>query len=114
MGQNLAGANIKAKELVPIILSTVVRGPLLQRSQVCYHCDNSSVVAALSEGSAQNAIVMQLLHCIWFFITHHDIHIVYKHIAGSKNIAADPLSRNNLSSFSPLAHRLHRSPCHSC
>ena len=53
-----------AKELVPIILSTAVWGPQLHRSQVCYHCDNSSVVAALSKGS----VVMQLLHCLWFFI----------------------------------------------
>ena len=86
------GANIMAKELVPIILSTAVWGPLLQRSQVCYHCDNSSVVTALSKGSAHDAIVMQLLRCLWFFIAHHDIHIVCEHIVGSKNIAADHLS----------------------
>ena len=48
-----------AKELVPIILSTAVWGPLLQRSQVCYHCDNSSVVAAISKDLAHDAVVMQ-------------------------------------------------------
>ena len=67
---------------------------------MCYHCDALSVVAALSKGLAHDAVVMQLLHCLWFFIAHHDIHnIVCEHIAGSKNIAADHLSRNNLSSF---------------
>ena len=92
-------ANIMAKELVPIILSTAVWGPQLHRSQVCYHCDNSSVVAALSKGSAHDRVVMQLLRCLWFFIAHYDIHIVCEHIAGSKNVVADHLSRNNLSSF---------------
>ena len=99
MGQNLAWGHVMAKELVPIILSTAAWGPLLQKSHVCYHCDNSSVVAALSKGSAHDPIVMQLLRCLLFFIAHHDIHIVCEHIAGSKNIAADHLSRNNLSSF---------------
>ena len=42
---------------------------------------------------------MQLLCCLRFFIAHYDIRIVCKHIAGSKNIAADHLSRNNLLSF---------------
>ena len=96
-----------ANELVPIILSTAVRGPQLHRSQVCYHCDNLSVVAPLSRGSAHNAVVMPLLHCLWFFIAHYDIHIVCEHIAGYKNVTADHLSHNNLSSFSPFAHRLH-------
>ena len=56
-----------AKELVPVILSTAVWGPQLHRSQVCYHCDNSSVVAALSKGSAHDRVVMQPLRCFWFF-----------------------------------------------
>ena len=92
-------ANITAKELVSIVLSTAVWGPQLHRSQVCYHCDNSSVVAALSKGSAHDIVVMQLLRCLWFFIAHYNIHIVCDHIAGSKNVVADHLSRNNLSSF---------------
>ena len=79
-------ANIMAKELVPIVLSTAVWGPQLHRSQVCYHCDNSSVVAALSKGSAHDIVVMQLLRCLWFFIAHYDIHIICEHIAGSKNV----------------------------
>ena len=44
--------NIMAKELLLIILSTAVWGPKLQKSQVCYHCNNSSVVDALSKGFA--------------------------------------------------------------
>ena len=96
-----------AKELVPIILSTAVWGPQLHRSQVCYHCNNSSVVAALSKGSAHDAVVMQLLRYLWFFIAHYDIYIGCEHIAGSKNIVADHLSYNNLSSFFPPAHRPH-------
>ena len=93
-----------AKKLVPIILSTAVWGTQLHRSQVCYRCDNSSVVAALSKGLAHDVVVMQLLHCLVFY----DIHVV-----GSKNVVANHLSHNNLSSFSPPAHRPHRFPYHS-
>ena len=97
---NWKGANIMAKELLPILLSTAVWGPQLQGNQVLYQCDNSSVVAAIKKGSARDVVVMQLLRSLWFFVAHYDIHIICEHIAGSSNIAADHLSRNNISSFS--------------
>ena len=56
--------NIMAKELLPIILSTAIWGPKLQKSQVCYHCNDSSVVDALSKSSARDTVVMQLLRCL--------------------------------------------------
>ena len=68
-----------AKELVPIILSTAVWGPQLNRSQVCYHCDNSSVIALFSKGSAHDAEVMHLLHCLWFLL-HIMTYILFANI----------------------------------
>ena len=50
--------NIMAKELLPIVLSTAVWDPKLKKSQVCYYCDNSSVVDALSKGSARDTVAM--------------------------------------------------------
>ena len=35
---------------------------------MCYYCDNSSVVAALSKGLAHNAVVTQLLRCSGFLL----------------------------------------------
>ena len=69
-----------AKELVPIILSTAVWGPQLYRSQVCYHCDNSSVVAALSKGSTHDVVVIQLLHCLCGFLLYIMTYILFVNI----------------------------------
>jgi len=67
-------ANIMAKELVSIILSTAQYGFHSCRGLKCYQCDNSSVIAALSKGSAQDTVVMQLLRHLWFFIAYYDTH----------------------------------------
>ena len=70
-----------AKELLPIVLSTAVWGPQLRRHQVLCQCDNSSVVAAIKKGSARDVVVMQLLHSLWFFVAHYDIHIICEAVA---------------------------------
>ena len=59
-----------AKELLPIILCTAIWDSQLNRSHVCYHCDNLSIMAALSKGSGYDAVVMELLHCLCFFMTY--------------------------------------------
>ena len=95
----MAGSKYYGKELIPILLSTAAWGPQLQGHQVLYQCDNSGVVAAIKKGSARDLVVMQLLRSLWFFVAHYELNIVCEHIAGSSNVAADHLSRNNISSF---------------
>ena len=90
---------IMAKEMLPIVLSCVVWGPILARRKVLFQCDNSSVIAALLKGSAKGDIVMHLLRCLWFFVAHYDIMLMPEHIAGADNCTADHLSRNNMHTF---------------
>ena len=40
-----------AKELVPIVISRAVWGPIISRKTVLFQCDNSAVVAAVQKGS---------------------------------------------------------------
>ena len=98
---------IMAKELFPIVLSTAVWASSLARHKVLYHCDNSSVVAAICKGSARDATVMQLLRSLWFFTAHYDIDLACTHIAGVANTTADHLSRNNTALFFHRIHTLH-------
>ena len=42
---------------------------------------------------------MHLLRCMFFVATRLDIHIHASHIPGVENVAANPLSRNYLSTF---------------
>ena len=65
--------NIMAKELVPIILSCAVWGPLLTKKTTVFQCDNRSVVDAINKGSSKDAMVMHLLRCLWFFTAIFDI-----------------------------------------
>ena len=91
--------HIMSKELLPIVLSCVVKGPLLARHKVPFQCDNSGVVAALQKDSARDSTVMHLLRCLWFFVAHYNIVLMSEHIAGVDNCTADHLSRHNMHSF---------------
>ena len=94
-----SSVNIMAKELVPIIISCAVWGPLLKQRSTEFHCDNQCLVAVINKGSSKDAVVMHLLRCLWFFTTVFDIHITATHIAGKLNKAADMLSRNQAAKF---------------
>ena len=95
-------STIMAKETVPVVSSCAVWGPDLSRKSVCFQCDNSSVVAALSKGSAKEQTVMHLLRCLWFFVAYYDIHLVATHISGVANLTADSLSRSQMQLFFTL------------
>ena len=56
--------NIMAKEMVPVVLNCSVWGPLLGKHSVLFECNNSSVVAALLNGTAKDNAVMHLLHVL--------------------------------------------------
>ena len=90
---------IMAKEFVPIVVSCVVWGPLLQHKNTEFHCDNQGPVAAINKGSSKDKIVMHLIRCLWFFTAVFDIHITATHIARISNNDADMLSRNQASKF---------------
>ena len=94
-----SSVNIMVKELVPIIISCAVWGPLLQESSTKFHCDNQGLVASINKGSSKDTMVMHLLRCLWFFTAAFDIHITAIHIAGKTNNAADMLSRNQTAKF---------------
>ena len=88
-----------AKELVPIVISCAIWGPLLSRRSILFKCDNTGVVAAVKKGSAREPLVMHLLRTLWFFVAHFDISINIEHIAGVHNGVADTLSRDNIQQF---------------
>ena len=46
--------DIMAKELVPIVLSCAVWGPLILQKKLEFRCDNHSLVDAINKGSSKN------------------------------------------------------------
>ena len=91
--------DIMAKELVPIVLSCAVWGPILSGYGVEFKCDNQSVVDSISKGSSKEPITMHLLRCLWFFSAYFGIRVTASHIPGVVNTAADQLSRNKSAEF---------------
>ena len=102
-----ASHHIAAKELVPVVMAIALWGAQWQATTVLVRSDNTSVVAALTSGSAKDPLLMNLLRCLHFYLAHFDIHLVARHLAGVENTAADALSRDNLTVFfqcQPLAN----------
>ena len=94
--------NIAAEELVPIVIAAALWGAQWAGHSICFHSDNMAVMAILGKGSSTDRLLMHLLRCLLFYAAYFTFHIHSEHIPGIMNVAADALSRNNLSSFSSL------------
>ena len=88
-----------AKELVLIVFSGAVWGPLFSKRSIKFHCDNRSLVDAINKGSSRDEMVMHLLRCLWFFTAIFNIKITTSHIPGVSNSSADMVPRNQAKDF---------------
>ena len=61
---------IAVKELIPIIIASVVWGESWKGHLVRCRCDNQAVVAALSSRSSTEANIMHMLRCLFFVEAH--------------------------------------------
>ena len=102
--------DIMTTELVLIVLSCAVWGPLLSGYRVGFKCDNWSVIDSINKGSSKEPIAMHLLRCLWFFSAHFDIRVVASHIPGVVNITVDQLSRNKSMEFLQANPHASRTP----
>ena len=91
--------NIATKELVPIVLAVGLWGSAWKGLHILVRSDNMAVVELLRSRSSRDPDLMQLLRCLHFLAARYDISLAALHIRGVDNIAADALSRNDLSSF---------------
>ena len=101
--------NIAAKELVPVVIAAAVWGALWRGQHIRFHSDNMAVVAIMSSGTAGTPLLMHLLRCFSFYSAYYGFHHSCVHIPGVLNVAADALSRNNLSLFLSLAPQVPQS-----
>ena len=94
--------DITTKELLPIVLAAAIWGREWHGQAVCFHTDNMGVVAILQKRSANNAMALHLLRCLYFYAAFYRFEYVSQHIPGVVNVAADAISRNNLTLFFSL------------
>ena len=94
--------HISAKELLPVVVSSALWGSSWAGKRILFRCDNMAAVHALNNRSARDPSLTYLLQCLFFFEAHFQFEHIASHIRGRENIAADALSRNQLSHFLSL------------
>ena len=90
---------IAPKELLPILFAVAIWGSQWAGSLVECHCDNMAVVMVVNAGCCKDPMLMHLLRCLFFLAAHFSVTVKALHIPGVENIAADAISRNDLSRF---------------
>ena len=91
--------HIAVKELLPVIIASLIWGPQLAGIRILSNCDNSAVVSVLNSRTSKDKDMMQLLRCLFFVEAYFQFHLEARHIPGISNECADDLSRNRLAAF---------------
>ena len=100
--------SIAFKELYAIAIAVHTWSSELASRNILFHCNNSSVVHALSNGTSRCRHIMTLLRFLFFTCAHHNIMLRATHINGVDNHWADALSRFQVDKFLaayPMASR---------
>ena len=91
--------HINMKEAFAIFAAISTWGHLLHNKQILFFCDNMAVVSVWNSGSCKDTNIMKVIRALFFTCASHNINILTKHIAGSKNNLADALSRSQVQQF---------------
>ena len=94
-----APSNIATKEFIPILFAAATWGSAWLSADVTFRCDNAAVVTVINKGSCKDPDLMHLMRCLSFYAAHFCFSFHAVHIAGVDNVAADALSRGDLSTF---------------
>ena len=94
--------HITVKELIPVVIAAALWGRYWTRKRVRFNSDNMAVVYLLRSPTTKDAVAMHLLRCLAFYAAFYQFTFESRHVPGTENIAADAISRNNLSLFSSL------------
>ena len=94
--------DICVRELIAVVIAiSVWRTRFIDRC-VIVRCDNSAVVECISSQSSRSPAIMHWLRQLFVTTTLNNILIRAVHTPGSKNVAADALSRGMIQVFRRL------------
>ena len=98
------------RRVCAIAIAAAIWGPEWSTQIIEVKCDNAAVVAVLNSGNSRDPELMHLLRCLSFLMAKFHFTVHASHVAGSKNVLADALSRNNLDQFLLLHPQANRFP----
>ena len=87
-------------ELFAVVSAAAAWGHLWARKRIIFNCDAGAVVAALHKHRSKATSSMTLIRHLDYLAATHGFDYKCVHIAGVKNIVADPLSRGSIDLFS--------------
>ena len=99
---------IAIKELIPVLIATVIWGKKWKGCLVVANCDNEAVVVILNSRCSKDPHLMHMLRTLFFIESHYQFKITAKHIPNTLNTLADHLSRHKLEHF----YDYHRTASH--
>ena len=102
--------HITVKELFPIVVASATWGKHWRGLTVKCVCDNAAVVAIINSGRSKDKLAMHLLQCLFFFAAELKSLSVCSTSIGEYNVAADALSRNNVSLFFQQVPQANKDP----
>ena len=100
-------------ELLLIVLSAAIWGPLWSGQAVRFLCDNAAIVRTIHSGKSTKPLVLQRLRGLHLLATEHTFCFTASQEAGVENASADALSLNQAHLFLiqvPQAAQAH-TPC---
>ena len=100
--ESWADVSIAVKEMATILLAAATWGCSWHHCSVFFHCDNAAVVFVIQRHSAKDPFLLHLLHCLYFYAARFQFGYSAHHLHGVSNVAADALSRDNMSLFLSL------------
>lgn len=104
-GECWADIHITIKELLPIVIASLIWGKEWQGRRVQFYCDNAAVVAIVNSGRSKHPLAMHYTRLLYLVGAVYNFTFRSSHIAGKLNIAADALSRNQSSTFLQMVPR---------
>ena len=96
---SLASVDISIKELIPIIIASMLWGHKWKGKTVRALCDNMAIVHVLRSKHSKDSELMHLLRCLSMIECAYGFTLVSKHLPGKLNLLADALSRDKLPLF---------------
>ena len=97
--ESWAQVNITAKELLPIVLVAALWGPQWAGKAIEFQYDNQAVVGCIASWCSREPLVMHLVRGVALLTMQFSFHFRAVHLPRKENVAADALSRDNLSAF---------------
>ena len=102
--------DISVLELYPIVVGLIMWADKLTNQRVIFFSDNESVVHVINKQTTKDKALLALLRQLVLACLRYNILFKARHIAGSKNVLADSLSRLQVEKFRRMSQGMDLAP----